>query len=140
MKKILIILFISTFLISVAYAQESWNNIEYDIPDQFHIVEDTSDKLYMEDNKANSITLKSYDKHEYVDMTGSYNKISDNSYQLNKKQINETRHTKGDEFLYAYIFQQMNKTYVIYYKTTDKTIYVTNTFNPAHTLINSIKT
>lgn len=139
MKKLLIVLFISTFLLSVAYAQESWNNIEYNIPDQFHKVSDTTDKLYLEDNKKNSLTLKEYDKQEYLDITGSYNQISDNSYQLNTKQINETRYTKNDEFLYAYIFQQENKTYTLYYKTTDETIYVTNTFNPAHTLINSIK-
>jgi len=139
MKKIIYILFLILLFLSVVYAQESWNNIEYDIPDQFHKVEDAADKLYLEDNKKNSITLKEYDKHEYVDITESYNKISDNSYQLNTKQINETRYTKNDEFLYAFIFQDQNNTYIIYYKTTDETIYVTNTFNPAHTLINSIK-
>ena len=124
---------------SITMASDTWHNLEYDTPDQFHIEDSDNSRVVFRDDKNNNISLELYDRQAYNERTDDYNMLSYNTYQLNEKQVNETIFNREDNYIYTYLFELNQEKYIVYYYTSDDTIYVTNTFNPAHTLINSLK-
>lgn len=140
MKKKSILLFMLILLLpSITMASDTWHNLEYDTPDQFHIEDSDNSRVVFRDDKNNNISLELYDRQAYNERTDDYNMLSYNTYQLNEKQVNETIFNREDNYIYTYLFELNQEKYIVYYYTSDDTIYVTNTFNPAHTLINSLK-